>query len=169
MKNLCRVTFLMLILGALPSWAAQVESKNIHGASVGMSEKSFFRIYPRAKARTYRSLGEETWITFNEPRKGKPQGMITFHFNKEKLQDWSVNDRKEVVEEYLGEFCSQGIVQGDPKTHTAIKNVLEKIPQEVFLAVTQRTRPVLFTEFYDAGTARFASHATFSLSGRSLR
>ena len=128
-----------------------------YGVAVGMKQSAFGKIYPRANARTYRSLGEEQWITFNEPRKGKSQSIITFHFSKEKLQDWSFNNRKEVVEEYLGEFCSQGIVQGDPKMYAAVKNVLEKIPQEVFLAVTDRTRPVLFTEFYDAGTARFAS------------
>jgi hypothetical protein len=67
-------------------------------------------------------------------------------------------DRSAMVEDYLGEFCSQTIHRM-PKMYTAIKDVLHRMPYKDFLKVTDRKRPVLFTEFYDSGTARFASSA----------
>ena len=72
-----------------------------------------------------------------------------------------VDDRAQVVEKYLDEFCS---LQGFPVIYTAIENVLKKIPYEDFLKVTDRRRPVLFVEFYDSGTARFASSQEFIVS-----
>lgn len=71
------------------------------------------------------------------------------------------NDRARAVEQYLNEFCS---LQGFPVIYTAIKDVLQRIPDEDFLKITDRRRPVLFTEFYDSGTARFASSQEFIVS-----
>ncbi len=72
-----------------------------------------------------------------------------------------VNAQPRGVEKYLDEFCS---LQDFPMIYTAIKNVLQKIPYEDFLKVTDRRRPVLFVEFYDSGTARFASSQEFIVS-----
>ena len=70
-------------------------------------------------------------------------------------------DRAQVVEKYLDEFCS---LQGFPVIYTAIKDVLQRMPYKDFLTVTNRRRPVLFVEFYDSGTARFASSQEFIVS-----
>ena len=68
------------------------------------------------------------------------------------------NDRAAVIKEYLAEFCS---FQEPSVIYTAIKNVLQRMPYKDFLNVTNRQRPVIFTEFYDSGTARFASSSEF--------
>jgi hypothetical protein len=78
-----------------------------------------------------------------------------------KPQGGHAQDRSKAIEQYLHEFCS---LQDFPVIFAAIKNVLERIPPEDFLNVTDRNRPVIFTEFYDSGTARFASSQEFMVS-----
>jgi hypothetical protein len=72
-----------------------------------------------------------------------------------------IPDRTKAMEEHLNEFCS---LQHSPLIFTAIKNVLYKMPYEDFVNVTNRKRPVLFIEMYDAGTARFANSQEFMIS-----
>ena len=68
------------------------------------------------------------------------------------------DDRPEVIKEYLDEFC----FYRDPDLiYRAIQEVLLRMPYKDFLNVTNRQRPVLFTEFYIEGTARFASSTEF--------
>jgi len=66
--------------------------------------------------------------------------------------------RREVIKKYLGEFCS---FEESSTIYQAIENVLQRMPYKDFLTVTNRRRPVIFTEFYDSGTARFASSSEF--------
>jgi hypothetical protein len=68
------------------------------------------------------------------------------------------HNRPEVIEKYLGEFCA---FERSSTIYKAIENVLERMPYQDFLTVTNRQRPVIFTEFYDSGTARFASSSEF--------
>lgn len=68
------------------------------------------------------------------------------------------NDRPRAIEKYLGEFCA---FERSSTIYQAIENVLERMPSKDFLNVTDRRRPVIFTEFYDSGTARFASSSEF--------
>lgn len=74
---------------------------------------------------------------------------------------WAGEDRAAAAEKYLEEFCS---LQRFPVIYQAIKSVLEKMPREDFLKVTDRRRPAIFVEFYDTGTARFASSQEFIIS-----
>ena len=67
-------------------------------------------------------------------------------------------DRHQAIKAYLGEFCS---FEPSSTIYQAIDNVLQRMPYQDFLNVTNRRRPVLFTEFYDSGTARFASSSEF--------
>jgi len=71
---------------------------------------------------------------------------------------WKVNHRAEFIKEYLDEFC---FYQEPSLIYRAIKDVLLRMPVKDFLNVTNRRRPVLFTEFYVDGTARFASSSEF--------
>ncbi len=131
-------------------------SVRIHGVSVGMSKAEFFGVYPKKNARTYRQKGDEEWLTYAQPLEGPSQDTITFHIQGGNVREWKLGERREVIDEYLGEFCSQGILQS-PKMHAAVQDVLERLPLDAFLRVTDRRRPVLFTEYYDSGTARFAN------------
>jgi len=129
----------------------------IPGIFIGMPQGEFVKTYPKIKARTYRQSGREEWMTFNEPLTGKPHEVVSFHLQDGKIKNWRFNDRGEVITEYLGEFCSMAIAQGFPKIYDAIRDVLQRMPFEDFLKITDRRRPVLFTEFFDSGTAKFAS------------
>jgi len=153
----------LLLNGSLSTLAlASAKDKaQIHGVFVGMGESEFSKFYPREKLRTYRRDGPDEWSTFNEPLQGPSNGVVTFYFQNGKVKQWKFNDRPEVIEEYLGEFCS---LQGFPTIFTAIKNVLQGMPYQDFLNATNRQRPVIFTEFYDSGTARFASSQEFFIS-----
>ena len=71
------------------------------------------------------------------------------------------HDRHQAIKAYLGEFCS---FEPSSTIYQAIDNVLQRMPYKDFLIVTNRRRPVLFTEFYDSGTARFASSSEFIVS-----
>ncbi len=70
----------------------------------------------------------------------------------------SPSDRAEAIKEHLYEFCSY---PEDSLVYQAIHNVLQRMPYDDFVYVTNRQRPIIFTEFYDAGTARFASSSEF--------
>jgi len=133
--------------------------KRWNGVYAGMAQKDFFEIYPKNKARTYRTKDNEQWMTFSDPLTGTPRRVVTFHFKNDRVRGWAINDRAEVVEEYLGEFCSRAFIEGVPKIGDAIRDVLLRIPDDAFLKITDRERPVLFTEVYDSGTAQFANTA----------
>jgi hypothetical protein len=67
---------------------------------------------------------------------------------------FSSGDRKEMINNYLNDFSS---FKSGSKIDAAIRDVLLRIPDRAFLKVMDRRRPVIFTDFYDSGTARFAS------------
>jgi hypothetical protein len=65
--------------------------------------------------------------------------------------------RSQRLEQYLTEFSSGDFAMGEGKIRKAITRVLEKMPYRDFLKVTDSRRPIIFTEVWDTGTARFAS------------
>lgn len=155
--------FISMCLVAAPSARADnvpgKEDLFIKGVSVGMKEARFFKVFPKNTARTYRSNDKEQWITYGYPKGKSAEMLVTFQFREGILLGWQADDRKEVIREFLGEFCSQGIEHGMPKIFEAINDVLERISLKDFINVTDRDRPVMFTEYYDSGTARFANTA----------
>jgi len=80
---------------------------------------------------------------------------LTWGYQKD---DAGIPDRLKVIKEYLAEFC---FYQEPSLIYQAIQDVLLRMPYKDFLNVTNRQRPILFTEFYDSGTARFASSSEF--------
>ncbi|MBF0504372.1 MAG: hypothetical protein HQL14_04635 [Candidatus Omnitrophica bacterium] len=68
------------------------------------------------------------------------------------------NDRSDFIKKYLDEFC---FFQEPSLIYQAISDVLQRMPYKDFLNVTDRQRPIIFTEFYISGTARFASSSEF--------
>lgn len=135
----------------------QENSPLIRNVHAGMNKKAFTKIYPKTKARTYRETSDEEWITFNHPLKGEAHDIITFHIKNNKVNGWQLNNRGEVIDEYLGEFSSMAFKNAFPTIYAAIHDVLERIPYEDFLKISDRRRPILFTEVFDSGTAKFAN------------
>lgn len=123
----------------------------------GTSMKKLLKIYPKVDARTYRKEGKEEWLTYNDPPEGEPRGTMTIHFKNGKLVEFMPDNREEVVKEYLGEYCSRTISEFNPTLYAGIKGALLKLPIKEFLMATDRKRPVLFTEYYPSGIARFAT------------
>ena len=154
----------MLLLFLLcPSWsfASGKARDSFHGVFVGMEEGAFLKIYPQNKLRNFRHAGSKDWLTYNVPINDPSHELITFYFQNEKLSLWRFNDRPEVIKEYLNEFC---FYQDPDVIYRAIWDVLLRMPYKDFLNVTNRQRPIIFTEFYDSGTARFASSSEFILT-----
>lgn len=140
------------------SLASSKNDAGIHGIFVGMDQGSFLKIYPQKDLRNFRHEGVEDWLTYNEPLSDSFHEVVTFYFKDQKLTQWKLNDRPEVVKEYLSEFS---FYQAPSLTYQAIKDVLQRMPYKDFLYVTNRQRPIIFTEFYDSGTARFASSSEY--------
>ena len=138
--------------------AFKKDDLTIHGVFVGMQQGDFLKIYPEKNLRNFRHEGSKDWLSYNEPLNDPLHGTVTFYFQNEKIKFWKLNDRPELIKEYLGEFS---FYQEPSLTYKAIQDVLLRIPYKDFLNVTNRQRPVLFTEFYDSGTARFASSSEF--------
>jgi hypothetical protein len=123
-----------------------------------MPESDFLQIYPKNGLRNFRHEGADDWLTYNQPLNDPFHAVVTFYFHNEKLLQWKSDDRPEVVKEYLDEFC---FYQEPSLIYRAVKDVLERMPYNDFLSATRRERPMLFTEFYVEGTARFASSSEF--------
>ena len=141
--------------------ASPKEPGNLRGVFTGMGQNDFLKTYPQNKLRDFRHEGPDDWLTYNKPLSDPFHEVVTFHFHDQKLIAWKVNDRPEVIKEYLGKFC---FYQDPDIIYKAISDVLLRMPYKDFLNVTDRQRPVLFTEFYDTGTARFASSSEFIMT-----
>ena len=157
-KNLLLVLVGGLLLIFPRSSAAYEDNALIEDVYVDMQESDLLKIYLKNELRDMRHEGVNDWLTYNEPTHDPLHALITFHFQKEKLVSWKFNDRPEVIKEYLEEFF---FYQEPSLIYHAVKDVLLRMPYKDFLNVTNRERPILFTEFYDSGTARFASSSEF--------
>ena len=152
------IFFLILMLCASSVFALQKNEAGIHGVFVGMDQIDFLKIYPKNSIRDLRHEGDNDWLTYNEPIDYPFHEVVTFYFQNDKLVSWRLNDRPEMIKEYLAEFS---FYQDPSLIYKAIKDVMQRMPYKDFLYVTNRQRPILFTEFYNEGTARFASSSEF--------
>jgi len=145
-------------LGQMIKERVKIVGDTFHDVYADMPQSDFFDIYPKDKLRNLRHNGPDEWMTYNEPIDDPFHGLVTFYFHDGKVTQWKSDDRPEVIKEYLDEFC---FYQDPSLIYQAIKDVLLRMPYRDFLNVTNRQRPVLFTEFYVEGTARFASSSEF--------
>lgn len=149
---------LLLVLISSRAMANEKAEGGIRGVFIGMQEGDFLKNFPQNRIRDLRHVGVDDWLTYNEPMDDPFHEEVTFYFQNERLIQWRLNDRPEVIKEYLNEFS---FYQDPSLIYKAIYEVLLRMPYQDFLYVTNRQRPVLFTEFYDSGTARFASSSEF--------
>ena len=152
--------FVFLFFSTL-SFASEIKAEGISGVFVGMDQGDFLNVYPQNKIRDLRHEGSQDWLSYNEPLNDPFHEVVTFYFQNQKLVSWRLNDRPEIVKEYLSEFS---FYQNPSVIFQAIREVLLRMPYKDYLYVTNRQRPVIFTEFYDSGTARFASSSEFIVS-----
>lgn len=157
--NLAILSLLLIFQNNI--WAASDRPEAHHGISVGMSEQKFYKKYPSDKIRSFRQDGPDHWLSYNEPLKGVADQVVTFYFQKDRVVSWKLNDRAEIIKEYLEEFCS---IDQNSIIYKAIVNVMLKMPYKDFLYITNRERPIIFIDYYDSGTARFASSQEFIVS-----
>ena len=136
----------------------------LENISAGMTKEALQKIFPLEKMRTYRTRDKERWLTFDYKRNYEIDEMITFHLKDSAVQDWKINDREEAVREYLGEFAPGNYPQIFPKMYQALTDVFNRIPYDVFFAVTSRREPTVFVEYFTTGTAKYAnSSAIYSM------
>jgi hypothetical protein len=81
-----------------------------------------------------------------------------------RLDPSNPDDRVQMVDAYLLEFCSPELLKS--QIGEAIHEVMMRMPADALAKVLDRRRPVLFTEMYDAGTARFASSSEIIVTER---
>jgi len=89
--------------------------------------------------------------------------MITFHLQDGKLRNGGWNTRPESYPGIFGPNFVRGQSARPAKIYTGNKRCFGAYFVKDFLIVTDRRRPVLFTEFYDSGTARFAQYGRNSV------
>jgi hypothetical protein len=102
---LLAMTLIFFIQNLPLAMASKKDGAGIHGVFVGMPESDFLKIYPRNNLRDLRHDGTNDWLTYNKPPDDPFHEVVTFYFQNEKLVSWKMNDRPEVIKEYLGEFC----------------------------------------------------------------
>jgi len=129
--------------------------------SIGNTKETLFKTYPKTEERTYRGNGVQEWITFNtrDAATDEVNGFVTFYLKNDVIKGWAIGDRREVVTEYMSEFCSQAFKINYVSIHEAIKYVLTRIPQKDFLTITERSYPVVFTEYHNVGQGQYANSA----------
>ncbi len=153
------VTILVFVLSAgLQAQNTGFDKAYLDQKYLGLSRYELFTHFTKNQERTYRTEENEEWLTFDLPERSTGSAdIVTFHLQNGIVAGLGLNDRNEVVKEYLSEFASKAFIQKYSKIYRAIENVLTVLPQEVFLAVTERDYPVLFTEYYYTGTGRIAN------------
>lgn len=69
--------------------------------------------------------------------------------------------RQQGVQQYLGEFASGQFPSSYPQIYTALTHALEKLPEDIFLTLTDRDRPILFVVSMTSGIGRYANSTEF--------
>lgn len=160
--NFRKIFFIILILIAtLPeAFAFQIKNTDLKRINRSISLDGFLNRFSMKKCRTYRHDDVIFNITFDYLDQNSDNSLITFYFENEKFVKWSFDDRKEVVKQYLSEYCSQAFILYIPIIYDAIEQVMLEMPYRMFLKISNRINPVLFSEYSSVGTAQFASSST---------
>ena len=161
LQNITKILAMVLLITNILFYpllfSEDIKSLSMKTLAKGMLREEVFELYKIENERTYRTAEEEEWLSFNHTDGSGDNGIISIHLENERVIDWTINDRDEIVEEYLSEFCSGAFKNYHPKTYQAIKSVLLKLPKEDFMDITRRSYPVIFIEAHYTGQGRFAN------------
>ncbi|MGE0267327.1 MAG: hypothetical protein AB7S78_02565 [Candidatus Omnitrophota bacterium] len=91
-----------------------------------------------------------------------PMGGFLLNCNPVHAQESaSLSERQKQVEAYLTEFAAAEFRAVYPRIYQALINALNKLPEEVFVDVTDRASPVIFINSITSGIARYANSKEF--------
>ncbi len=130
-------------------------SFDIPSVAMGIREEDLFTTFPRDQARTRRVQGSDEWITYLYGPQQKD--FITFYIKEGQVFNWGLNARSEIVDEYLSEFASGGLMRSYPNISKALVNAMNHLPEEAFFKVTDRKKPLVFLDVITSGIARYAN------------
>ena len=82
---------------------------------------------------------------------------MSIHLTDNTITSWELNDRRELIREYLYEFAPQIFADECPLIYQAITEVFLRLPEDVFLQLTDRSYPVVFVEYHHSGLGRLAN------------
>jgi len=129
---------------------------------LGKNRVDLIQEFDEENLRSYQKFDDQESITFNFTIHGTP-GALTVYLKENLVTEWKINDREEMAKQYLSEFASGAILFNYPKVRVALLNVLQKLPLDVYLSITERNRPILFIDYYTGGIARFAGSLEFTM------
>lgn len=152
-----------LLIGALHTADAFENYPPAYHSIVGKTKKDVLALLKKDTLHSHRSQGDNQWMTFLNNTNHINTHFITVHFHNETALEWSINDRKEIVKEYLEEFASGNILGYYINIRTALQSAMEKLPHDVFISITSRNRPTLFIDVYTTGIARYANALDFTM------
>lgn len=166
MKNLLFKFSILFSIFLLTATNGSAYHPNTEAILENMSEvrtrERLIEVFEFTEMRSFRNVEGGVNITFNYRKDGKIVDTVTFYLEDNKVKRWIIDDRDEMAKQYLMEFAS-GILLSNHKAKTALKNALVKLPKDVFLDVTDRSRPIIFLDHYTKGIARFASSKEFRM------
>jgi len=67
------------------------------------------------------------------------------------------------IEIYLSEFASANLRRPGSAIYLGLQSALKKLPEDIFIAVTDRKKPTLFIHYFTAGIARYAGSEEFTV------
>ncbi|MCA9409371.1 MAG: hypothetical protein H6755_05500 [Candidatus Omnitrophica bacterium] len=126
----------------------------------GLAKEKIFRYFPQKIIRTLTHHDSQEQITIDYRDANADVQLITLIFEDNVLTDWIINDRELIIQSYLEEFAGPDF-KAYPNIYNAIVGALKKLPWDVFLKVTDRAHPVIFTEYHTSGMSRIANSSEY--------
>ncbi len=159
-RSILKLIFIgMVFFHTTPSFCSPLP--DIKGLKIGLTKEKLLKKFSERMIRTYRNQGDQQHITFNYVD-GDTLELLTVSLKDKKVYSWALDDRQEVIKQYLEEFAS-GNLLGNPKTRIALQSALSDLPKEIFIEITNRNRPIIFTDYYTVGIAKYASSLEFRM------
>ncbi len=163
MRRLIYKFFLsFLLLTSITSCVTTHDSLVVKGDFHNLSREDLLEHFSKDNLRSYTFAGNEESMTFNDAS-GHDHRALTFYLKNNTVSHWQMDDREEMAKQYLNEFASGNIFQSYPKIANALLNVLQKMPYDAYLQITERSRPILFIDYYTGGIAKYAGSLEFTM------
>jgi len=131
-------------------------------AWMGQSREQLIENLLESNLRTYWKLENQETMTFNDSA-SESSDTLTFYLEDNKVYRWTPDDREEMAKQYLSEFASGNLIHNYPKVRAALLSTLQRLPQDIFLTITERQRPILFIDYYTGGIAQYAGSLEFTM------
>jgi len=152
------ITAVLFVSNAQSAWALP----KLNDKLIGASRQQLINKFGLDNLRSYQILDNKETMTFNYSPRHIP-GAVTFYLQDNRSTEFKINDREEMAKEYLSEFASGNLLFNYPKVRTALLEALQKLPLDIYLNVTDRSRPIIFIDYYTGGIAQYAGSMEFTM------